>query len=374
MKIGYVSTYLPQRCGIATYTDYLVRGIRGIEPDLPITIIAEDGASPVREGNFTVIPCWNRNDDYVAAIVSQLCDFDTIHIQHEYSIYKFDDRLPQLLKKLEGKIKRVVTIHCIRPSQFSERKEIDEKYAQKIAQLADTVIVHLESQKAVLKRLGIPDKKIRVIPHGSEISNTDSLKAKKKFGLPEDGKIILSFGFIKPHKCLHTTIEALKELIENNVNAYLFIAGGLAPGAKEKERKYLNSLKEKIDKFKLQSRVILPNRFFPNEDVPDIFGASDLVLFPYYEEDRSASGSFHLAIGAKKPIIASRIPKFEELKNVSDELLVLPYNSSGIAQIALRLFQDHEFNTYILQRIEAYRNSTSWQQVAKTHLAIYQND
>jgi hypothetical protein len=102
-------------------------------------------------------------------------------------------------------------------------------------------------------------------------------------------------------------------------------------------------------------------------------GASDLVLFPYYEEDRSASGSFHLSVGAKKPIIASRIPKFEELKNISDELLVLPYNGSGIARIATRLFRDEKFNEYILKRADAYRNKTSWHSVAKRHLEIYEN-
>ena len=32
MKITYVSTYLPQKCGIATCTDYLVRGIEEVDP------------------------------------------------------------------------------------------------------------------------------------------------------------------------------------------------------------------------------------------------------------------------------------------------------------------------------------------------------
>ena len=32
MKITYVSTYLPQKCGIATCTDYLDRGIEEVDP------------------------------------------------------------------------------------------------------------------------------------------------------------------------------------------------------------------------------------------------------------------------------------------------------------------------------------------------------
>lgn len=371
MRLAFVSTYLPQQCGIATYTDYLVNGIRTVSPKLNITIVAENGASPQKERNTEVIPCWNRNDDYTESIFDHVKESDIVHIQHEYSIYKFDDRLFRLLQRLEGKTRRVITIHCIRPAQFSERGAVDEQYAQSIAQLADDVVVHLESQKAILERLGIPIEKIHVIPHGSELSNVDKEKARTRLTLPHDSKIMLSFGFVKPHKCLDVMLKALKEILEHNINVYLFIAGGLAPTAKQKEKDYLESIQKKIEELALQSYIIFPNRFFPNEAVPYIFGSSDVVLFPYYEEDRSASGSFHLSIGAKKTIIASRIPKFEELKNISDELLILPYNSSGIAKIALRLFRDEDFLHYVLERTEIYRNKTSWTSVAKMHIDLY---
>ncbi len=372
MSLAYVSTYLPQHCGIATYTNYLIRGIEKVAPNLRITIIAEREASGQKKSNLEVIPCWDRNEDYTEVIFTQVKNFDTVHIQHEYSIYKFDNRLLKLLERLKGQAKLVITIHCVRPAQFSERGAVDEKFAKKIAHSADVVIVHLESQKAILERLGISSEKINIIPHGTELSNEDKMKARKRLGLPQDGKVILSFGFVKPHKCLHVMLEALKEIVDNNINAYLFVAGSLAPNAGQGEKNYLEFAKRKIEEFNLQSRVIFPDKFFPNEDVPYILGASDLVLFPYYEEDRSASGSFHLSIGAKKPIIASRIPKFEELKNISDELLILPYNSSGIAKIALRLFQDQEFEDYVLKRIEKYRNKTSWVSVAKMHLELYE--
>ena len=289
MSLAYVSTYLPQHCGIATYTDYLIRGLRKVAPNLKMIIIAEKGASPQKKGNFEVIPCWDRNEDYAEAILTQTKNSDTVHIQHEYSIYKFDERLPKLLKRLKGQAKIVTTIHCVRPAQFSERDTVDEKSAQKIAQLADVVIVHLESQKAILERLGISSKKINIIPHGSELSNADKKESQRRLGLPQDGKIILSFGFVKPHKCLHVMLEALKEIVDNDINAYLFVAGGLARTAGQKEKDYLEFAKRKIEEFNLQARVIFPNRFFPNEDVPYILGASDLILFPYYEEDRSAS-------------------------------------------------------------------------------------
>lgn len=371
MKIAYVSTYLPEQCGIATYTDYLIHGIRKADPASEVKIVAEQGASPIKDDKLEVIPCWDRNENYVDPIISHTKGFDAIHIQHEYSIYKFDDRLPSVLQGLDEKAKKIITIHCVRPAQFSERGAVDENFAARIATLADEVIVHLPTQEAILTRLGVPSKKIHIIPHGTELSDEDKDASRKKLGLPIDARILLMFGFIKKHKCLHIVIEALVEILEKFKDVYLFVAGGLAPSASKKDREYVEFVGKRIEKLGLQENVIYPNKFFPNEDVPYLLRSADIVLFPYYEEDRSASGSFHLAIGAKKPIIASRMPKFEELKNICDELLVLPYNASGIAGIAIRLFEDPEFEQYVLDRTEEYREKTSWVAVARNHLKLY---
>ncbi len=371
MKIVYVSTYLPKQCGIATYTDYLIRGVGKVDPTLEVKIVAEQGASSIKRDKLEVIPCWDRNENYVESIISHSKAVDVVHIQHEYSIYKFDDRLPSVLHGLDADTKKIITIHCVRSAQFSERGAVDEDFAARIAGLADEVIVHLPAQEAILTRLGIPSKKIHVIPHGTELCEEDKEVSRNKLDLPVNAKILLMFGFVKPHKNFHIVLDAFVEILEKFRDVYFFIAGGLAPTASEKDREYAEFLAKRIEELKLEKNVIYSNKFFPNEDVPYLLRAADIVLFPYYEEDRSASGSFHLAIGAQKPIIASRIPKFEELKNICDELLVLPYNSSGIAGIAIRLFEDQKFRQYVFDRTEQYRNLTSWQAVASQHLQLY---
>jgi hypothetical protein len=121
MKLAYVSTYIPRQCGIATYTDYLIHGIRKVDPTSDIKVVAEQGASSIKADNFEVIPCWNRDENYVEPIVSNTRDADVVHIEHEYGIYKFDDRLPSVSQNLPANIRKVITIHCVRPAQFSER-------------------------------------------------------------------------------------------------------------------------------------------------------------------------------------------------------------------------------------------------------------
>jgi glycosyltransferase involved in cell wall biosynthesis len=372
MKVAYVSTYLPQQCGIATYTDYLIHGLQKVSHELEIKVVAEKDALPLKQGKFEVVPCWDRNENYVEPILSNVKDADVVHIQHEYNIYGLDERLPMLCEELKASAKRsIITIHCVRPSQISERGEVDENFVKRIAELADKVIVHLQSQEAVLQRLGIPSGKIHLIPHGTALSNVDKKISRSRLKLPEDGKILLMFGFVKPFKGAHVALEVLGEVREEVEDVYLFIAGGLAPAASKEERDYVKFIRKRAEELNLHDKVIFPNRFFPNEDIPYIFGASDIVLLPYYHEDRSASGSFHLAIGAKRPVIASRIPKFEELKNICDELLLLPYSTSGIARTIIRLFKDKKFEQYVLDRTERYRRAISWPVIASRHLNLY---
>ena len=371
MKLALISTYLPKHCGIATYTDYLIRGIKKADSALEIKIIAEQGASPFKQDKLEVVPCWDRNEDYVEPIISHTKGADVVHIQHEYSIYKFDDRLPSVLHGMDKNTRKIITIHCVRPTQFSERGAIDEDYAARIAGLADEVIVHLPAQEAILTRLGIPSKKIHVIPHGTELSDEDKEVSRKRLGLQVDAKILLMFGFVKPHKNFHIVIDALVEIRKKFNDVCFFIAGGLAPTASDKDKEYAELISIKIEDLKLENNVIYSNKFFPNQDVPFLLRSADIILFPYSEEDRAASGSFHLAIGAQRPVIASRMPKFEELKNINDELLVLPYNSSGIAGTVIRLFEDKDFRQYVIDRTDDYRKLTSWETVASQHVELY---
>jgi glycosyltransferase involved in cell wall biosynthesis len=222
-----------------------------------------------------------------------------------------------------------------------------------------------------LERLGIQSEKIHVIPHGTALSNADKKISRLRLKLPEEGKIITAFGLISPFKHLEVSLGVLKEIRKEVEDVYFFIAGGLPPTASKKERNYVEFLKKRIKELDLADKVIFQNKFFLNEEIPYAFGASDVVLYPHYREDRSASGSIHLAIGAKKPVIAYRIPKFEVVKNISDELLILPGNVSGLAKTAIRIFKDKEFERYVLDRTERYRRATSWAVIASMHLELY---
>jgi len=373
MKIAFISSYMPQKCGIATYLYYLANALRKNDPSSDIIVLAEDKADPFQKKGFKVIPCWNRHRNYTDQILPYASDIDILHIQHEYKIYGFDDRLISLLLRLGKKPGKIITFHCLIPTQFSKRGPIDETYIARLSQLADNIVVHSVSQSLILNRIGVPASKINIIPHGTLITNKSRSISRRKLGLPPDVKLLVCFGFIKRHKCMHLACKTLAKILQTRTDVRLLISGDLAANASPADRKYAVSLANEIKDMGLKKYVIYSKKYCPNENMPYLVGAADIVLFPYLEENRAVSGALHLALGAKKPVIASRLPKFDELTEICDELLVLPRNTDGMAKIALRLLEDSIFRKYILSRIEPFRHMTSWKEVASIHLSLYRS-
>ena len=202
MKISYISPYPPIRSGIGTYTSYLCKALLKINKEVEISVIAEKGTSKIKEKRFETFPCFNSKEEYVKKISKSLLRFspDIVHIQHEFSIFNPNERLLNLLKELKKSTKIVLTLHNV---QTNESNDWDvkgmsmEKYNFSMGQLVDAIIVHQVSMKEVLIRQGLNQRLIHVIPHGTEIlRKVDKTEAMRKLELPENGRIILSFGFL----------------------------------------------------------------------------------------------------------------------------------------------------------------------------------
>ena len=207
MRICFVSTFLPQPCGIATYTSYLSQGILKVDPHIQIVVLAEHGAERKTSGNIQCFPCFSRRDDYGESIINKLKEVkpDILHIQHEFGIFGTDDRFINFLKMIENQnYKKVVTLHTVFAQENINVKEINnniEYYNLILGNLCDKLIVHHHSERIILNREGIPKDKIRIIPHGTRCLNLiNQEEARKKLNLPLQGKIILSAGFIRRTK------------------------------------------------------------------------------------------------------------------------------------------------------------------------------
>jgi glycosyltransferase involved in cell wall biosynthesis len=321
-KIVFLSTY-GIRCGIASYSEYLIRAINYIIPES--TFIHKINS---RDSKYKIDG-----------------DVGLVHVQHEFGIW------PYHWPSIKGECKVIATFHTV--SDREKMKDIIkglEKHYEVVG-----YIVHSESARANLNT----SKEIWTIPHGSMIiPETDKREARRRIGLGElgnDKKIGFVFGFQSGDKHYERLMNAA-----HNVGIYLLISGAPREDVK-------------IDKSIFKNRkggAFFINRFLNEEEVNLYALASDFLLFDYSaKEHYSVSGAMHRIIGSGRPIICSDIRHFGDIEN---EVSCLKFKDSKGLERCIRTVLDNPNEEERLgMEARKYADRTSWDNVARKHLEIY---
>jgi glycosyltransferase involved in cell wall biosynthesis len=386
LHVCFVSSYFPQACGIASYTNFLGEALCSSDPPFQGTVIATEPAVQNPNG-LSLAGTFVQDEDYPEQVIAEVKQIepDLVHIEHEYGIFGYDGRFLELLTRFHTlQIPIVVTMHtvhtalsfnagCYRPYLRHMLKRVDiEAYQRRIGELADRVIVHQENSiRQVLLRQGISGDKVLVIPHGTRVLyRTNVSEAKQALGFKPDAPTVLAFGYFERSKNLILLIKAFRKVKTKVPEAKLWLSGYVR-GNSSVALRYRDRCLKLIKESGLEGDVIVASKLIPEEQVPKVLTAADIACFVYNEDTHSSSGALHLAMGLGKPIVASRIPKFHELSEVSDEILVNPTSVRELHQLLIRMLIDEPFRQYIKQRIQAYALRTSWSCVAQQHKATY---
>ena len=146
----------------------------------------------------------------------------------------------------------------------------------------------------------MPKLRTTVIPHGTykfPIASRTRAEVRADLGLPAAAPVVLAFGHVRDGKNLDLAIRALAGI----PSAYLLVAGE-EQSAGQKPISYYRSLAGSL---KMEDRCRWVDRFVPDREVGDLFGASDLILLAYSRNFRSASGVLNVAVHFRKPCLAS---------------------------------------------------------------------
>lgn len=122
-------------------------------------------------------------------------------------------------------------------------------------------------------------------------------ETREDLGIPLDAKVLISFGFIRDNKRLDSIIQAMAEL----KGVYLICAGS-EQNARQKPISFYRNL---ADELGVSERCRWITRFITDDEIADLFEASDAVSLLYDKTFRSASGVLSLAIPYQKLCIAS---------------------------------------------------------------------
>lgn len=146
----------------------------------------------------------------------------------------------------------------------------------------------------------MPKLRTTVIPHGifqfpRPSKGRDEVRSHLR--LPLEAPVVLSFGHIRDGKNLDLLIHAMTQL----PSVYLLVAGR-EQSAGQKPLRFYQSLARSLN---VEDRCRWIHRFVPDQEVGDLFVASDLVALTYSRRFRSASGVLNTAVHFRKPCLAS---------------------------------------------------------------------
>ena len=361
MRIGFVSTYPPIECGIATYTSYLNEALkkRGNE-----TFVV----SPLGAQGEGVFPVYRPAS---ASMATQIFDIsaeltpDIVHVQHEYGLYG-----PQRGIQVVGLIVRyklvgipvVTTLHTVQ----EELDHISETILRLIVNESSAVIVHEDFQKEVLVKYFGQENKIHVVHHG--IRDVDVVKdAKKKVGL-EGKKVVLLCGYFRPTKGFKKIVELMPEICEGGDDIVLLVAGK-SRGLEYME--YQREFFEAINHSPVSDKILVLRGQFPQYTFDTIVSASDVVVLPY--EKGAQSGVMAQCFAFNKPVITSNLFAFKKLIERSKAGLVCENDGEYVKNI-IKILKDNDLYRTLQNNMKEYvQKHSTWSIMAEQHIKVFQS-
>jgi len=382
MKVCSVTTWPPHKDGVALYSAELYGHISDLVDLKVIANIPENRHQDREVNGRNVTRSWKRGSyTYPFRIYHSTLKErpDLIHLQHGWLLYGDIISSPLFIFLLIfyrlARRPFLVTMHTvIRRNARMYGGFLSNLMARItvfvisrfIVKVSDRVIVHNHTMKTYLqKEYGLQEEghKLAVIPHGVRKAS------KKSEGFQKDRKIvILSIGFLRKNKGIEQLITAFKKFNEQYPDSNLIIAGGRhAHDTAEKAEKFRNVLTPDLTK-----RVSFTG-FIDEKSLDKLIWTSDIIVLSsldrYYIE---ASGVLGRVADYGKPIICSRVPKFEsELEDGVDCIMIEPGDQEALAQALFSLTEDVQLEEKIVDGLRTKFRSRYWNDVAKQHFELY---
>lgn len=376
MKIVYISTFPPRKCGIGTFTENVVKSVvsnnRKSNPVEESIIIAlnEDKTEYDYPEKVKYVIRANHQKDYIqAARFINFSGADVCVLQHEFGIYggEMGVFVLPLINRL--KIPLVVTFHTVlkNPSyiQRSIVKEIGKK-ADKVTVMSNLAVQFLTGI------YNIPSTKVELIEHG--VPDFDSLpqkQLKSKYGFIKR-RVLLTFGLIGRNKGIETVLHALPKIVQQHPDVLYVILGKTHPGViKISGEEYREYLKMLVKKYNLEEHVYFHNHFVTEEELFEYLSMADIYITPYLSEEQITSGTLTYAVGTGSCVISTPYWHAKELLDKGRGILFGFKNYGQLAEILDDLLSNSEKLARYRKKAEEYGKKLKWGKIGRQYIALY---
>ncbi len=235
--------------------------------------------------------------------------------------------------------------------------------------LADAVICHGEEARTqLIEEFQVPAEKIWVIPHGplfNEKAVLSPREAREKLGLPVNEALVLSLGVISEYKGIPFLLDAWTELVKSGGRGRLVIAGA-------GDTNLLASIRHKVSENQIESSVDLRLEFISVEQLPLLYEASDILVYPY--RAGSTSGALLTGMNYGKAIVATKLPFFTETLREGQNALLIDYgNIEGLKTALMELIANPEERNRLGRAVaKSSEARDSWVTIARATAKCYE--
>src|SRR5579862_7069495 len=328
MRFGFVSTFPPTQCGLATFTAALRGALLDSTTDEGWVVRLVDAAAP-SPGEEVVAQLVSGDSASLHRAAAKLNLCDVAILQHEFGIYGGADG-SQILHLLdELRVPGVVVLHTVLTDPTPHQRQVLESVIAK----ADAVVaMTATARERLAARYAVDMTKVRIIAHGAPALQTTMAEPTFRTGQ----FTVLTWGLLGPGKGIEWGIEAMAMLRDLQPMPRYMVAGQTHPKVLLREGDaYRDRLREQVRHGDLGPWVTFEGHYRSTSALASLIRSADVVLLPYDSAEQVTSGVLIEAVAAGKPVVATQFPHAVEVLAGGAGLLV-PHRDPAAIAAALR--------------------------------------
>jgi glycosyltransferase involved in cell wall biosynthesis len=352
-EVAVVTTWA-QRCGLARHAEQLVAAL----PRDAVRVLAEE--APTVESGAPAVPVervWRRGEplEHLAALAER-AGVRLVHVNHHGAL--FGRTVSPLLEALAARgIRSVVALHA--PNQ------LDPEIAA-IGRAADAVVVHGEGSRLEVLANGVPPEKVRVVPPGfGPMETADATATRAEMGLAPDERLLVSAGFLQPHKGILEVIRALAALRGRLPLQYLVLGGPQAGDASGTA--YRDACLAEATRLGVADALTIVEDYLPEPVVARLLRAADAIVLPYATGWWEASAAARQALASGRPVVTTPALAFHDLG-------AAVFRTTGafhLAQAIESVLTVPALAEALASEARALAERDAWPRVAERHQALW---
>jgi len=369
-NVAFLSTYPPRECGIATFTQDLVRELDKIKllSKPKVVAVSNDDYS---YSDRVIMELWQHDrESYISAAeaINKL-NIDLLVIEHEYGIFggEAGEYILDFVDNLQ--IPFITTLHTVLSNPSEKQKEILKQLSEKSAK----IVTMAKNTKPILQKIyDIDSSKIEVIHHGVPYRTLESRdKLKEKYGL-SGRSVVSTFGLLNPGKGLEYGIEAIAKVAKDHKEIIYLILGQTHPCVKKESGEvYREMLVKMVDRFGIREHVKFVDKYLSKDEIIHYLQLSDIYMTPYLGRDQAVSGTLAYAVGYGRVVVSTPYSYAREMLADGRGLLAEFRDADSLATHIRYILENPKVKKEMEKRTLSVGRTMMWENVANHYTRLF---